>query len=142
MGLIIEELKFSRMNDTPIEIFVHEEDYPIAPLVFAENLGTEYYKLQIVVYIPSEVTNAPEFMVLNDGYPVQVMISGGEEVNARNFIFQYDYAYKSTPISYTAWEIYMRYSLKDMESVDYVLTHLRDMDPKTSRGTVTTVQHA
>jgi hypothetical protein len=68
-------------------------------------------------------------------------IEGGKEILARSIMVEY--SYPSTPIppfQYNLWEVFLEYSLDNLVSVDYILTRLRDIDPKTSRGTVTSVQ--
>ena len=143
MGIIIKDISFSRMNDVPYKIQVEEVDYPIAPLVSVENLPIDgFYEVQILAYIPSGTTETPSFTVVDDGKPLKVELSSGNTIIARNFILEYDFEHTKLPTEYIAWEINITYSLNDLESVDFILTQLRDLDPKTSRGTVTTVQHA
>lgn len=141
MGVIISNLTFSKINQIPLVINVENDEYPIAPLVFAQGITAQkVYKLQIVVYVPSNVINTPILRVLNDGNPVALTIPQNQSILARNFIVEYDLSETETPKEYNAWNINVEYYLKNLKPVNYILTHLQDIDPKTSRGTVTTVQ--
>ncbi|KIX21460.1 hypothetical protein SY27_07045 [Flavobacterium sp. 316] len=141
MGVIISNLTFSKINQIPLTINVENDEYPIAPLVFAQGITAQkVYKLQIVVYVPSNVINTPILRVLNDGKPVALTIPQDQNILARNFIVEYDLSETEIPKEYNAWNINVEYYLKNLKPVNYILTHLQDIDPKTSRGTVTTVQ--
>lgn len=141
MGVIISNLTFSKINQIPLTINVENDEYPIAPLVFAQGITAQkVYKLQIVVYVPSNVINTPILRVLNDGNPVALTIPQDQNILARNFIVEYDLSETEIPKEYNAWNINVEYYLKNLKPVNYILTHLQDIDPKTSRGTVTTVQ--
>ena len=141
MGVIISNLTFSKINQIPLTINVENDEYPIAPLVFAQGITAQkVYKLQIVVYVPSNVINTPILRVLNDGNPVALTIPQNQNILARNFIVEYDLSETEIPKEYNAWNINVEYYLKNLKPVNYILTHLQDIDPKTSRGTVTTVQ--
>lgn len=143
MGIIISKLALSHTNTVPFEIDLRDSDYPIAPLVFAENTAEQdTFRLRIIACIPSDITLPPTFLVEEDGNPVKVSIAGGQTVSARSFIIEYDDSTSTPEQQFTLWSIVVEYSLRGMASVDYILTRLRNIDPKTSRGTVTTVQEA
>lgn len=143
MGIIISDLTFTQTNMVPFEIDLKDSDYPIAPLVYAENTAEENaFRLRIIAIIPSDITSPPTFAVEEDGNPVKVAIAGGQTVLARSFIIEYDDSASAPEQLFTLWNITVEYSLRGMDSVDYIRTRLRNIDPKTSRGTVTTVQEA
>ena len=100
----------------PIEDF----SKPIAPLVSVEYIK-DAVNFRIVVFIDSNNTKAPTFGVAS---------------NDTDFYLQYD-SKEEVPKSYTAWYIDVFYT---SEYVDKVTVYNQDTDPKTSRGTVTTVQ--
>lgn len=142
MSIIISELTFNKTNVVPFEIDLKESDPPLAPLVFAENLPeSNSFRLRIVAFVPSDITFPPSFVVVNDGNPIKVCIAGGKEVQARSFCVVYDDTASQSKL-YTLWSIIVEYSLQDVPSVDYIITRVMNIDPKTSRGTVTTVQEA
>lgn len=143
MSIIISDLTFKQTNADPFEMNIKDSDYPIAPLVYAENTAEENtFRLRIIACIPSDITTPPDFIVEEDGNPVKVCIAGGQTVMARSFIIEYDDTSSRVEQEYTLWNIVVEYSLRGMDSVDYILTRVRNIDPKTSRGTVTTVQEA
>lgn len=142
MSIRIIKKTITKTNDTPLQMAVEQTSYPVAPLVFAEDaLTAGTYKLRIVAYLPSEVIKPPRFTIENNGTPYTVIAEGGKELMVRSFILDYDYSATATPVNYNIWSIFVEYGLEDgLQPVDYILTRLRDIDPKTSRGTVTTVQ--
>lgn len=101
----------------PIEDF----SKPIAPLVSAEYIK-DAVNFRIVVFIDSNNTKAPTFGVAS---------------NNTDFYLQYD-SREEVPKNYTAWYIDVFYTCK---YIDKVTVYNNDIDPITSRGTVTTVQH-
>jgi hypothetical protein len=144
MNVQISELKIARLSDKPIKEELLKADYPIPPLVFGEGIEnkTKCFRVRMVVYLPSKVKTCPVLKVENEGNPVAFDISKNEQLLGRSFILTFDYVYKKTPKKYRAWSVYFEYTVENDSSVDYLLTHLQDIDPKTSRGTVTTVQSA
>lgn len=145
MSITISNLQMIKLNDSPIKFKVSEVDYPIAPLVFAEKVINQYntFRVRMVVYVPSEANSVPsEPYFNNDGKPVTFYTEDKKELVARSCVVDYDYSSESIPEEYFGWSINFEYSLGDLMSVDYFLTHLTDIDPKTSRGTVTTVQQS
>jgi len=142
MSIRILKKTITKTNETPLQMAVEQTSYPVAPLVFAEDsLAAGTYKLRIVAYLPSEVIKPPRFTIENNGTPYTVIAEGGKELMVRSFILDYDYSATLTPVNYNMWSIFIEYGLEDgLQPVDYILTRLRDIDPKTSRGTVTTVQ--
>lgn len=141
MEITTTNLAVLKANEIPFDIMLKTNEYPIAPLVFGENMAEKNsYRIRIIVYIPFEVKTTPKFIIENNGKASAVITEGGQEIMARSFIVEYDYSSKITPKTYTLWSITYEYNIGDMEPVDYVMTRLRDFDPKTSRGTVTTVQ--
>jgi hypothetical protein len=105
-------------------------------MVFAEDTSSKgTFKVRIMVYVPAEVETIPTVFIENDGEPTSVKIEGGKEILARSIMVEY--SYPSTPIppfQYNLWEVFLEYSLDNLVSVDYILTRLRDIDPKTSTG--------
>lgn len=144
MNVRISEVKITRLSDKPIKEELLNADYPIPPLVFGESIenSKKSFRVRMVAYLPSEVKTPPFLRVENEGNPVAFDISKNEQLLGRSFILSFDYVYKKVPLKYHAWSVYFEYTVEDDSSVDYLLTHLRDIDPKTSRGTVTTVQSA
>ena len=95
---------------------------PIAPLVTAVYVKDAFI-FRILVFIDSNNITEPTFSV---------------DINNSDFYVQYDFK-EEVPKSYTAWYIYVSYT---SPYIDKVTVYNSDMDPKTSRGTVTIVQNA
>ena len=95
---------------------------PIAPLVTALYVK-DALTFRIVVFIDSSSTKEPTFSV---------------DKNNSDFYVQYDFK-EELPTSYTAWYIYVSYI---STYINTITVYNSDMDPKTSRGTVTIVQNA
>jgi len=140
INIIAESI--NQINGDPIEVIIDETDYPISPMVFAEDTAKNgIFKVRIMVYIPSAVESIPWVRIEHEGEPILITIEGGKEVLARSILVEYAYESTSTPpLDYNLWEILLEYSIDSMTSVNYILTRLRNLDPKTSRGTVTSVQ--
>ena len=95
---------------------------PIAPLVTAVYVKDALI-FRIVVFIDSSSTKEPIFSV---------------DKNNSDFYVQYDFK-EELPTSYTAWYIYVSYI---STYINTITVYNSDIDPKTSRGTETTVQQA
>lgn len=95
---------------------------PIAPLVTALYVK-DALTFRIVVFIDSSSTKEPTFSV---------------DKNNSDFYVQYDFK-EELPTSYTAWYIYVSYI---STYINTITVYNSDIDPKTSRGTETTVQQA
>lgn len=99
--------------------------FPIAPSVTAyctENNSSSYnYFFRVVVFIDSDYTQKPTFCI--------------DETTGVDFYVVFDLPEKE-PTSYTAWYIE---STHQMSQLGDVTVYLRNSDPRTSRGTVTTV---
>lgn len=110
-------------QDLPVSLIkapIEDFSKPIAPLVSAVYIN-DAVNFRIVVFIDSNNTKAPTF---------------GVDSNNTDFYLEYD-SREEVPKSYTAWYIDVFYTCK---YVDKVTVYNQDTDPKTSRGTVTTVQ--
>lgn len=145
MSITITNLQIAKLNDSPITLKTVDADYPIAPMVFAERVQEQknIFKVRMVVYLPSEVETKPSKPYFdNDGEPVTFYTEDKKELVGRRCIITYNYCTEIVPQTYNAWSIDFEYSIENLASVDYFLTHLTDIDPKTSRGTVTTVQQS
>jgi hypothetical protein len=142
MNINILSEAIQQVSGRPLTLSIDSTEYPVAPMVFAEDTSSKgTFKVRIMVYVPAEVETIPTVFIENDGEPTSVKIEGGKEILARSIMVEY--SYPSTPIppfQYNLWEVFLEYSLDNLVSVDYILTRLRDIDPKTSRGTVTSVQ--
>lgn len=142
MNVNITTELISQINTQPMMLPVAEDNYPIAPLVFAENTkDPNIFRVNIAVYVPADVQTAPSVVIENDGSATEITIENGKKVLVRSILVEYTSPMTpAPPQNYNLWGIYLEYSLNDVPSVGYLLTRLRNMDPKTSRGTVTTVQ--
>lgn len=99
--------------------------YPIAPAVTVYSTkgasGNYNYFFRIVVFIDSDATEAPTFCI--------------DEATGVDFYVVFDLPAKE-PTNYTPWYIEANY---EMSSLRGVTVFLQNNDPRTSRGTVTTV---
>lgn len=99
--------------------------FPIAPTVtvYCTNDASNNYNyfFRIVVFIDSDVSKAPTLNI--------------DETTDNNFYIIFDLPAK-VPTSYTAWYIESTLQLNQLGDVT---VYLQNNDPRTSRGTVTTV---
>lgn len=99
--------------------------YPIAPAATAyctKDISNNYnYFFRIVVFIDSDNPKTPTFCI--------------DETTGNDFYVVFDLPAKS-PTNYTVWYIESTYQVNQLSDVT---VFLQNEDPKTSRGTVTTV---
>lgn len=142
MHVNVSKELISQINAEPIPIIIDENNYPIAPLVYAEDTkDPNVFRVNIAVYIPADVQSVPDILIEHDGSPMEITIENGKKVLARSILVEYlAPTSPKPPQEFNLWGIYLEYELDDVPSVGYILTRLRNKDPRTSRGTVTTVQ--
>ncbi len=110
-------------------------EYPLAPVITAHRTspdGPEIY-IRVVVFIDASF----------QGEPTIGNWSLNTENNTLSGFVDYDAPSPrvTPPLTYNSWLVETTYDDSGM-AVDDVELFLRDTDPKTSRGTVTTVQHS
>lgn len=123
-------LQVTQINQVPFKFSNKSPGNPLAPLVaaeFYENEGVLTLKIRATLYIDAQNTTIP------------TVVLQSEKENILNFVFDYDYC-EVEPTSYNIWYVEIDYTSDTVGNIDTVMTYLRDIDPKTSRGTVTTVQ--
>lgn len=130
-----------KINEKPLDLLLTEADFPPAPLVYADDTSDkESFKVRIVAFLPIEIEIIPTCKAKCGGNAEKITIEGESTIVARSFLVEYNSRY---PVAFThvnVWSISFDYSLNGEDPVDYIITHVQNMDPKTSRGTVTTVQ--
>jgi hypothetical protein len=99
--------------------------FPIAPSVTAyctkDNAGNTTIFFRIVVFIDSDNSKPPVFSI--------------DETTNKDFYIEFDLTAKA-PANYTVWYIETSYPINALGDVT---VYLQNKDPRTSRGTVTTV---
>jgi hypothetical protein len=128
------------LTGAPLRITFAPQDYPVAPMVSVSNTDVaNVFNVHIIAYIPPESLKVGLSFDPPDGSVQIIKVDDQIELPVRCFLVDYDSS--GLPDSFMLWNIRAQYKI-DGESVDFVRVRVRDLDPKTSRGTVTTVQEA
>ncbi|MRX66586.1 MULTISPECIES: hypothetical protein [Flavobacterium] len=113
-------------------IFLHPKtvSYPVSPLVSARFYtppgGELTLKIRATLYINSEDPNNPK---------VEEPTENG---NSLQIFFDYNFS-EETPESCDVWYVEVDYTSATISNITEVVSFLKDIDPETSRGTVTGV---
>lgn len=123
-------INYQLINRTEAFVFPEgsELTYPLPPLVTAENLGNGIL-VRAVVFIDANFEGTPSF---------GQWIYNADEKSLKGVVDYDAPAPQGIPTSYQAWMVEATYETSDV--VETIILYLCDTDPKTSRGTVTTVQ--
>jgi hypothetical protein len=126
-------IQITRINTEPF-IFqspatVH---YPVAPLVSAKFYipegGSLTLKIRATLYINSDDTTPPT---------VEIPTESGTTLT-----MYYDYNFSEvTPESCDVWYVEVDYTSETVGYITTIESFLKDIDPETSRGTTTEVEH-
>lgn len=127
-------IQVTKINSVP---FTFEQtgnvEYPVAPFISAKlytdanNVLT--LKIRATLYIDSANTVQP----FVEADPI---VLGG----SLQLYFDYDFS-EEAPKSLDVWYIELDYTSEGVGYISTVTSYLRDVDPETSRGTVTDVGH-
>ncbi|MEG1025155.1 MAG: hypothetical protein RSF34_11830 [Flavobacterium sp.] len=105
--------------------------YPVPPLVSVklyEPNGVPTLKIRATLYINSLDPNNP------------TVEEPTEIEDALQIYFDYDFS-EETPESCDVWYVELDYTSDTVTNITKVVSYLKDIDPETSRGTETGVQH-
>lgn len=124
-------LQITKLNTIPL-IFSSTKNlsYPMPPLVTSELVdddGESFIKVRATLFIDSE----------NESTPTIDSIT--ETARIIEIIYSYDYS-EEIPSSYDTWYVEIDCTSKEIQDIKNVVSFLRDVDPRTSRGTQTRVQ--
>jgi hypothetical protein len=125
-------IQAAQINTTPFT-FTNNNTvlYPVAPLVSAKEYtntaGVSILKVRATLYIDSQNTVTPYVE------PSPVVIDGSLQL-----YFDYNYR-EERPVSVNVWYIELDYPQDTAAPITSITSYLRDIDPETSRGTVTHV---
>ena len=130
-------MAFTVLQNTKINsgdfIFSNPETitYPVAPLIsakFYEPNGILTLKIRATLYINSED-------------PVNPFVQTPDEVqNSLQIYFDYNFS-EETPESCNVWYVEIDYTSETVATITDVVSYLKDIDPETSRETVTGVSY-
>jgi len=140
----IQKIGAVQINNKPVKMNGSSAtDYPLPPLANLETTNdTNDYRLTIVVFIPTRFVGEPTLDVLENGNRQPVRLSDKEEIMARQFLITYELPSAEPTDEFNVWHLTYNYTITDLTGIEYVLIKVKNLDPKTSRGTVTTVQES
>jgi hypothetical protein len=122
--------QFSLINSSPF--YIEDIDmlgFPLAPLVSVIGYvseGTKKIKIRTVVFVDS----ALEKPIMN--------FLGEQKGKTLELYSIYDYK-EDNPKSFNCYYVELDFTSKNVEEITSVVSFLKDIDPKTSRGTSTAV---
>jgi hypothetical protein len=125
-------IQTTQINQEPFTISHSDEiNYPVAPLVstklYTSASGIETLKIRATLYIDAADTELPW------------VEQNPEEIdNSLQLYFDYNYK-EETPVSLNVWYIELDYTSATVGKIISTTSFLKDIDPQTSRGTVTEV---
>lgn len=124
-------IQVTQLTSTPF-IFIDptQVENPLSPLVSAKFYspnGVLTLKLRATLYINSANTTPP------------FLAPPTENGNQLEVYFDYNFP-EVVPQSYTVWYIEFDYVSATVGSITSIMSFLKDLDPETSRGTVTKVE--
>ena len=127
--------QISQINEasSPFAFAKKVTDEVISPLASAQFKDSEesIICVKAILFIDTKYQNAPN--VLD--------VTTNTEEKTLNITFDYDYT-EEIASEYNVWFIQMECSVDEGTVVETLVTKVKDLDPVTSRGTVTTVQPA
>lgn len=130
--MALNVIQTTQINQNPFVILNSEEvNYPVAPLVSAKLYtsadGIETLKIRTTLYIDAADTELP-------------WVEQNPEVIDNSLQMYFDYNYKEeTPVSLNVWYIELDYTSATVGEITSITSFLKDIDPETSRGTVTDI---
>ncbi|SHF99824.1 hypothetical protein SAMN05443549_1011135 [Flavobacterium fluvii] len=130
--MALNVIQTTQINQTPFVISQSKEvNYPIAPLVsaklFTSASGLETLKIRATLYIDSADTELP-------------WVEQDPKVIDNSLQLYFDYNYKEeTPVSLNVWYIELDFTSPTVGEITSTTSFLKDIDPETSRGTVTVI---
>ncbi len=131
--MALNVIQTSQINQNPFVISHSEEvNYPVAPLVSAKLYtpasGLETLKIRATLYIDAADSELP-------------WVEPNPEVIDNSLQLYFDYNYKEeTPVSLNVWYLELDYSSPTVGEIESTTSFLKDIDPETSRGTVTEIK--
>lgn len=124
----IKVVQISKINSE--KSFVFNEDkrvgFPLEPLITAEIMDSNIIKIRIVVFIDKD----------NEMDPYVEVVSEIEDT--LNISINYNFK-EEKPLEYNCYYLEINYASETVSKVKKINSKLIDIDPKTSRGTVTMV---
>ena len=116
--------------NSPFQFTEQVEVIALAPLATAQlNSGNNAVIVKATLFIDSNDQETPGILSIN------------ESDNILEIVFDYNFP-EEIPEAYNVWYVELEYPVGSAGEITTVITRLRDLDPTTSRGTVTTVQPA
>ncbi len=125
-------IQITQINQNPFVISHSKEvNYPVAPLVsaklFTAASGLETLKIRATLYIDAADTELP-------------WVEQNPKVIDNSLQLYFDYNYKEeTPVSLNVWYIELDFTSPTAGEITSITSFLKDIDPETSRGTVTLI---
>jgi hypothetical protein len=123
-------IQISKINTSPFSFVAPTTSYPMSPFISTEILSNEndaMLKVRATLFIDARNTASPT-------------VNNIKQTNqAVEIIYAYDYS-EEIPTEYDAWYVEIDCITKTLDAITNTITFLRDLDPKTSRGTETRVQ--
>jgi hypothetical protein len=123
-------IQISQINQVPFVISNSEEvTYPLSPLVsatlFTPTGGVTTLKIRATLYIDSADKELP-------------WVEPNPEVIENSLQLYFDYNYQEEKaVSLNVWYMELDYVLLAGEQITSVTSYLKDIDPETSKGTIT-----
>ena len=122
----LKVIQTTQINQDPFLIDSSSEvDYPISPLVSALLNNGNTLKIRVTLYIDAADKEFPWVE------PNPIVID-----NSLQLYFDYNYQ-EEIPVSLNVWYMELEYTLSEGEQITSITSFLKDIDPETSRGTVT-----
>ncbi len=145
------ELKFcNKVNTEPIN-GMEISQMPLASITQAQSLDT--YEVNIMQYVPTNLEDIPvhnqsSFYLVADkllftynGVSIEETSIGEAKITCRNFTIDYDNR-DDNPKEFNLYHTKLHYNITQSlgQSVEAIIVFGQNLDPETSRGTVTTVR--
>lgn len=123
-------IQISKINTSPFSFVAPTTSYPMAPFISTEIFSNEnnaVLKIRATLFIDARNTATPT-------------VNNIKQTNQTvEIVYAYDYS-EEMPTEYDAWYVEIDCTTKTLDAISNTITFLRDLDPKTSRGTETRVQ--
>ena len=126
----IKVVQISKINSEKSFVFEDDKDigFPMEPLISAKLIEPNTIKIRIVVFIDKNSKNDPSVEIVS------------EVDDTLNVSINY-YHSEIRPLEYNSYYLEIDYTADTVSKIVKVNAKLNDIDPKTSRGTVTEVAH-
>jgi hypothetical protein len=130
---MINQIKVVQVSKINLEnSFIFNEDksvgFPMEPLISTEVIDCNILKVRIAVFIDKD----------NEMDPYVEVIS--ETDDTLNISIKYNYK-EEKPLEYNCYYLEIDYTSDSVTNIKKINSKLIDIDPRTSRGTVTEVAH-